>query len=296
MSTTTTSDTPQRITSGSSLFARGAIINGRRPERWDLDASTLTTPLHWRNPRHAQVGDLFHREVPFEFIDRVFAVMALCPQHAFQVLTKRPERMAEYLAGRYDGCPRWACVAYAADEECTTVDGRRLSDVYVTPESWPLPNVWLGTSVENQAAADERIPHLLRCPAAVRFLSVEPLLGPVALDAAKRKYGGTDFAGVQWVIVGGESGAGARPCSVGWIRSIVGQCKAAGVPCFVKQLGAKPYSNADKIGHRGMDYKALMPERKTVPVFWRFLNDPKGGDMAEWPDDLRVREFPEARP
>jgi len=126
-----------------------------------LHPERLDEPLHWRKPRRVFVcsmGDLFHKDVPSGFITEVFAVMALCPQHTFQVLTKRPERMAEYLADEDlpDYIDTMAC-NYGACH--ANLDGR-----------WPLPNVWLGTSVEDQATADERIPHLLRCPAAVRFV------------------------------------------------------------------------------------------------------------------------------
>lgn len=160
-----------------------------------------------------------------------------------------------------------------------------------------LASCWLGTSTENQPTADERIPHMLRCPAAVRFLSVEPMLGPVDLrnirlgtHRGEPHYGdaltGFDAStsppihnsdGVSWVIVGGESGHGARGCSTAWIRSIVEQCRSASVPCFVKQLGARPFDD---------------------PVDGPFitLRDKKGGDLSEWPADLRVREFPHPQP
>lgn len=238
-----------------------------------LVESALTQPLHWKKPRRVFVcsmSDLFHEANPFGWIDKVFAVMALCPQHTFQVLTKRPERLAKYV-DRMEG---------------------EIVDLAQVP--WPLPNVWLGTSVENQKAADERIPHLLRCRAAVRFLSVEPMLwfvdltrislgadsgdclNHVATDiwtgAGDKK---RNWGGVHWVIVGGESGPKARPCNVEWVRSIVCQCKAAGVPVFVKQLGAAPFDTGCAVGM----YSARM-------------KDQKGGDIAEWPEDLRVREFP----
>lgn len=226
----------------------------------------LEIPLRWRNPRMIFVdsqSDLFHESVPFAFIDRVFAVMALCQQHKFQILTKRPERMAEYLCDRKS-----------------------------------LPNVWLGTSCENQEAADERIPHLLRCPAAVRFLSCEPLLGPIYLYAVGKPRRdvlrgwieahddypeGANTSRIDWVIVGGESGPNARPCNVDLIRSIVAQCKAAGVPCFVKQLGSLALwdgcglveNDPPRHGH----YDARFHRKK-------------GGDWNEWPEDLRVREWP----
>jgi hypothetical protein len=135
--------------------------------------------------------------------------------------------------------------------------------------SQPLSNVWLGTSVEDQQRADERIPHLLRCPAAVRFLSCEPLLGPINLDSF---IGYADGDPINWIICGGESGPGARPWDVWWIESIRDQCRAAGVACFIKQLGAHPVS--------------------TIECLLSEVRDRKGGDWLEWPEGLRVREYP----
>lgn len=156
-------------------------------------------------------------------------------------------------------------------------------------------NVWMGTSVEDQKAADERIPHLLKCPARVRFLSVEPLLGPVDLSKHLAAKHATAMAFIDsnawhsmidWIIAGGESGHGARPCNIDWIRSIRDQCKSAGVPVFIKQLGSRPVvvdeSPNDDTGDSGK------PKPFTVD-----LKDPKGGDPGEWPEDLRVREMPE---
>lgn len=156
------------------------------------------------------------------------------------------------------------------------------------------PNVWLGTSVEDQARADERIPKLLEIPAAVRFLSIEPLLGPIDLGRCWWRTNGESEAspyfdariGIDWVIVGGESGPDARPCDLAWIRSIVEQCKAAGVACFVKQIGSRP---AVQTGWTGGPYWA------EYPITLGQLHDPKGGDPDEWPADLRVREFPTPR-
>lgn len=311
---------------------------------WNADSDRLTEPLHWRKPRRVFVNsmsDLFHEAVPFEFIDRVFAVMALCPQHEFQVLTKRPERMAEYLlhsGGKVNGktLEREAHIGLTAmsivfetrhaDRESTI--GK---DVILHRDGelvkWPLPNVWLGTSVEDHARADERIPWLLRCPAAVRFLSVEPLLEAVDLSfwLDRARYNAVYASGkrldrigtVDWVIVGGESGAKARPCDIAWIRSVVTQCKGAGVPCFVKQLGARPFledhafcrkcstwahaddwdlckvSDAD---HRTADGVIDHCGRvnRTYTGDPQQLTDRKGGDPAEWPEDLRVREMPAA--
>jgi protein gp37 len=211
----------------------------------------LDQPLRWRKPRRIFVcahGDLFHESVPDDWIDRVFAVMALCPQHSFQVLTKRPERMRAYLKAEY----RRALIG----EQMRRVAQIEASESVMT--LWPLPNVWLGTSISDQASAEARIPDLLRTPAAVRFVSAEPLLGPVRLDYIA--FGGDDIFGVlnalsgiegclehserwpasaklDWVICGGESGKNARPMHPGWARSLRDQCVAAGVPFHFKQWG-----------------------------------------------------------
>jgi len=205
----------------------------------------LTQPLRWRKRRRVFVdsmSDLFHPAVPDDYIAQVFAVMHRANRHTFQVLTKRPERMAAWL--------------------------RR----YVIS----LPHVWLGTSCETQATAEERIPWLLWTAAAVRFLSLEPLLGPIDLTAALGSLsargvlsddpgyaiGNLRDSGLSWVIVGGESGPSARPCDVEWVRSIIDQCGRAGIAVFVKQLGSAG------------------------------LKSPHGSDPEEWPHDLRVRDWP----
>jgi protein gp37 len=283
----------------------------------------LGKPLARKKPTMyfvCSMGDLFHEAVPFEFIDRVFAVMALCPQHTFQVLTKRPERMAEYLSG-----------ATAEGSERVPADKRRRNAIadaivhgwsrwrdYPRPcpafelrsgHTWPLPNVWLGTSVEDQARLDERVPHLLRCPAAVRFLSCEPLLGALEFGATFYRYmskasglryqnvhsaGDHDvLPGVDWVIVGGESGAHARYCETTWIRGVVDQCKATGVPVFVKQLGARCLSwGPDDRIYADWEFYAARGYVQPNDCWELPLRDRKGGDMAEWPEDLRVREMP----
>lgn len=238
-------------------FRQGrAVFNGTIRLREDK----LTEPLHWREPRRVFVNsmsDLFHESVPFEFVDKVFAIMALCPRHTFQVLTKRPERMAEYFRRVEEGFTTQLRIGLEAL-------GYTLDSHYENPEStvgvgvklvkdgglqcWPLPNVWLGTSVEHQKAADERIPHLLRCPAAVRFLSCEPLLGLVDLYwAAKpdretsniscRDVGDILIRGIHWVIVGGESGRGARPMHPSWAHGLRDSCEMLGIPFFFKQWG-----------------------------------------------------------
>lgn len=179
----------------------------------------LDQPLKWTRPRMIFVcahGDLFHENVPDEWIDQVFAVMALSPQHTFQVLTKRPERMRSYFAND----PR-----DAINSHC-----RRLARWDDMPEwaQWPTQNVWLGTSVEDQNTADARIPALLDTPASIRWISYEPALGPVNL---------TSLDVLDWVVMGGESGRQARPMHPDWVRSIRDQCKAAGVPFLFKQWG-----------------------------------------------------------
>lgn len=249
-----------------------------------LVPEALDEPLHWRRPQRIFVNsmsDLFHPDVPDAFIDRVFAVMALCPQHTFQVLTKRAERMRSYLAMESADGDRCDYIAAAANEIESERDGR-MSVTFIKRGAWPLPNVWLGVSAENQPMYDKRIRDLLLTPAAVRFLSLEPLLGPIDMrmgGASMPDYSAHNpLPQVNWVIVGGESGPGARPFDVAWARSIVQQCRSAGVPVFVKQLGSRPtgwYTNANG-----------------PMVNCNTQHDKKGGDPSEWPEDLRVREFP----
>ena len=236
----------------------------------------LTIPLHWKRPRRIFVNsmaDTFHKDVPFDFIDRIFAVCALCPQHQFLFLTKRPERMVEWFAFKPgDG----------ADDFRTEERVFERADNHIAQQgdgaSWvnricPLPNVWLGTSIENQAAADERIPHLLQCPSAVRWLSVEPMLGPVFIgeqiltmreSVTQHPVYGDEVvlvpeAVVQWVVCGCESGPRRRPMDLAWARSLLDQCKAAGVAFYMKQM---------EVAGRVTDY------------------------MDDFPEDLRIREYP----
>jgi protein gp37 len=231
----------------------------------------LLDPLRWRRPRRIFVcahGDLFHDNVPDEWLDRVFAVMALAPQHTFQVLTKRPERMRAYVLAQVHGSrhvtdhvDRWQNAGLIPKE----VDPFRW---WIGSPDRPiaLPNVWLGVSVEDQQRADERIPILLATPAAVRWLSCEPLLGPVELDRwlkIHKHWKSKDSLPsapwhppypkhwyepqalvllgykrpIQWIVAGGESGPGARPMHPDWARSLRDQCAAAAVPFLFKQWG-----------------------------------------------------------
>ena len=195
----------------------------------------LLEPLRWKKPRRVFVNsmsDLFHENVPFEFIEKVFAIMEEAYWHTFQVLTKRPERMLEFMTWYLNRC----------------------SDEGVGYRHESPKNVWLGVSVENQRAADERIPLLLQTPAAVRFLSCEPLLGPLDLREWLHVHNrmcyddpgpghGSPFLvcdevnRIDWIIVGGESGPNARPMHPDWVRSLRDQCQAACVPFFFKQHG-----------------------------------------------------------
>lgn len=270
--------------------------------RWtgkiQLVHDAIEEPLHWKKPRKIFVNsmsDLFHEDVPDEFIERVFVTMARTPRHTYQILTKRPQGMLAFLERNSTG----GRIFHLAD------------DRGVESGAWPLPNVWLGVSVENQATADERIPILLETPAAVRFVSAEPLLGPVDLSNYLQppdflpgrhvKIGPGEWIvdadrahlmwhGLDWVIVGGESGPGARPCDVAWIRSIKSQRLAADVSVFIKQLGSRPFvveGSRDAQEWSASGASAVMDDCGGIHA-----KDKKGGEMAEWPEDLRLREFP----
>jgi protein gp37 len=214
-----------------------------------FNAEWLTQPLRWTRPRRIFVaahGDLFHEGVTDDWLDQIFAVMALSPQHTFQVLTKRPERMREYLTDSADQAQlerRKTLIWRQAYE----IGGEARAEAAIRARGntrdgmLPLANVWLGVSVEDQARADERIPHLLATPAAVRWISAEPLLGPVNIVDAMWAGDGDPladlFATIDWVVAGGESGPGARPMHPDWARQLRDQCAAAGVPFLFKQWG-----------------------------------------------------------
>ncbi|RTX31630.1 phage Gp37/Gp68 family protein [Pseudomonas aeruginosa] len=291
------------------LLAKGGQWNGTIK----IVDGVLDQPLRWRRPRRVFVNsmsDLFHEAVPDEVIYRIFAVMALAEWHTFQVLTKRPQRMRDFLraftferlvdcCGGEDG----ASVIYgrtmqALQHHFGQIIGSGLKG-FNRVDRWPLPNVWLGVSVEDQSTADERIPLLLDTPAAVRWLSMEPLLGPVDLlstgDVLCRCDGclhaaaeSPDIAGLQridWVVVGGESGPHARPMHPDWAREIRRQCAANSVPFFLKQLG------------EWAPGECVVRNRGIVPVAWR-VNDSwqfgeedlaaAGGHIDDEPDLYRV--------
>lgn len=176
----------------------------------------LDVPLHWKRPRRVFVcsmSDPFHEAFSDEERDRVIERVARCSQHTFLVLTKRPEVMREYMGL---GHP---------------------TKSFIAGQPWPLPNLWLGVTAENQQRADERIPVLLDTPAAVRWVSYEPALGPVNYGEYLPWHRDERQPGLDWIVTGGETGPGARPMPPEWALSVFRQCKAAGVPFFWKQAG-----------------------------------------------------------
>lgn len=243
----------------------------------------LEIPLHWRKPRRVFVcsmGDLFHPQVPEEFLDRVFATMALCPQHTFLVLTKRPERMHSYITNSSTPYRVHAILQKGKLDWASPLNGE-----------WPLEGVWLGVTTEDQTRADERIRFLLDTPAAHRFISCEPLLGPIDLTHVHAFHsppwpnpiGGEPWldvlrgegqypstvtgllidttieARVDLVIAGGESGPQARPSHPDWFRSLRDQCAAAGVGFHFKQFGEYRF-DLKWVGHYLSE-----PERLVTP-------------------------------
>lgn len=194
----------------------GVIENGKWNGKITFHEDKLDQPLRWKKPRKIFVNsmsDLFHENVRGEWLDKIFGVMEqMAPQHIYQILTKRPERMRDFMMSHY-------------------------------PEphnkQWPPPNIWLGVSVENQEAADERIPILLQTPAVIRWISAEPLLGPINLKGtlANHEWDNGVPGGLNWVVVGGESGPGSRPMHPDWALGLRDQCEAAGVPYLFKQWG-----------------------------------------------------------
>ena len=274
----------------------------------------LEKPMRWRKPRRIFVNsmsDLFHHSLTNEEIAAVFGVMAACPQHTFQVLTKRPERAREWFRWLDAHGTLLRSLHDARQLECSVYAQKLIPGAEWTvaePDGWPLPNVWLGTSVEDQYTANRRIPELLQCPAALHWVSAEPLLGPLDLTRltwmVSEKHDGPEepehinaltgdmrdgedmfkvlhkeqYPALGWVVVGGESGNKARAFVLEWLVQVLAHCLGAGVPVFVKQLGA-------------LAVTADMENGKPIGVRVN-LQHSKGGDPSEWPESLRVRELP----
>lgn len=291
---------------------------GKRGVDWAgfarLVPEQLDQPLRWKRPRKIFVNsmsDLFHESLTFEEIAAVWGIMHEARQHTFQVLTKRPKRAAEFFAwvaaqakAQRTGDDYGIVCQHRAYMALEVLGGHNrfpLHHVKETFRRWPWPslNVWLGVSGENQKTVDDRASVLLELPAAVRFISLEPLLEEVTIwaylkgelrDRSLVALGGAPMHGLDWVIVGGESGNGARLFDVTWAEDIVRQCRDANVACFVKQLGAVPFDSRES--DRTTDEPH--PQGAAHDASCRLdLSDRKGGDMAEWPEPLRVRQFPE---
>lgn len=261
----------------------------------------LLRPIRWQRSRKifvCDMGDLFFEPVPDDVIDSVWASMLICrlmfpAKHTFQVLTKRVHRMVKYVG---DLPARAESIG-----DCAAALMPKRGDAWreqiikaLQPGAPAIDGIWLGASVEDQQSAG-RVEHLSRIKAFPTWLSIEPLLESITIE--KWLHGSERFIAPRWVVVGGESGPGARPFNVRWARDLVSECKAADVPVFVKQLGSNMRGWC--VGHAYVD--------KPPAEFYcdlgeasegycegncRMQADRKGGDMAEWPADLRVREFP----
>lgn len=223
--------------------------NGKWNGRIEFVKSALEKPLKRRKPMTYFVNsmsDMFHENVTDRWLSEIWFTMALCKQHTFQILTKRADVMAQKMPA--------------------------LIDHYGI-----LPNVWLGVSVENQQMSDERIPFLVRTPAVVKFLSLEPLLGPINLEDLAFEAAGPKWAGynplVDWVIVGGENGPNARPFDLDWGLDLIEECRKCKIPVFMKQLGSNVHINGNVASDMALDFGS------------------KGGNWERWPKSLQVRQM-----
>ncbi len=257
---------------GEGLPFEGYATRGPAGARWtgkvDLLPAKLAEPLGWKQPRCVFVNsmsDLFHEELSFEDIAAVFGVMAACPQHVFIVLTKRAERMPQWfeevrkLGGGESNVSGSNVALHHAQKLCEHSGLRDAHGVF--ERGWPLPNVWLCVSAEDQQRWDERVPHLLRCPAAVRGVSIEPMLGSIIPRAPHRgDVWWTKPGGLDWLVVGAESGNGARPFDPEWARPLLRGARNVGAAFFMKQTAT--------------------PAGQKVT------------DLDKLPADLRVREWP----
>lgn len=291
----------------------GVADKSRSGSKWTgevkLIEHMLDQPLRWNRQRRIFVNsmsDLFHESVPDEWVDQIFAIMAAAHWHQFQVLTKRPERMKKYFEDEHRVAQRWIDASFKMVGSMPSL--KRVGWTWAQEDMpWPLPNVWMGVSVENQETADKRIPLLLDTPAAVRFISAEPLLGPVDLrhidqdhDCYFNALSSSIGPNLDWVIVGGESGLGARPMHPDWARKLRDQCAEASVPYFFKQWGEHihevPVSvERDPDIYISTDGIATTDEKICAQSgpwagMWR-LGKSKTGDFL---DNVQHHEFPQA--
>ncbi len=257
----------------------GLVKNGKWTGEIRLFPDVLEDPLRWRQPRMIFtefMGDLFHKSVPFEFIDKVMAVAMLCyTKHTFQILTKRPERMKEYFeelrAGKRLIGDSLRKIKREGFHNRLIVSGQlRIKDDYLPPYRTP-PNLWLGVTIEHPDYKS-RADILRQIPAAVRFLSIEPCLADM---------GELNLEGIDWVILGGESGPGARYCPVDNIRDVVGQCKEADVPVFVKQIHLW-----------GVNWNKTLLETEEAAKLCTGSKMKLIKDINQFPEDLQIREYP----
>jgi protein gp37 len=310
-------------------------------------SEVIDQPIHWKRPRRIFVNsmsDVFHESVPDEWIDHIFSIMVQCPQHTFQLLTKRSSRMRTYMSTveALDPKERTLRLVKSMWRENPARALIESSDMaYVGSLQWPPKNVWLLVSVEDQESADARIPDLMETPAAIRGISYEPALGPI--DFVRQQEYGTisylsgmarpdapvmddppyrEWPGLDWVIIGGESGPGARPFVVDWARDTVQACQAAGVKVFVKQMGSYPVTRHPQYfrdfnhwvnkASSWLDEKDVCFDAKgrrltrgdgfqrardegAFPVYIYVplhLVDRKGDNIDEFPDGCRVQQMP----
>lgn len=304
---------------GMSPQHRGLTVLGKKGPRWTGEVrflpERLSEPLRWRKPRRVFVNsmsDLFHEGISHAQRAAICGAMLLAPAHTYQVLTKRPSVALDFVRWLTNEAAR-SCISPTALMGCAYFSA--LGMVMGPAEHERVHRLegrdqfpwWLGVSVEDQRTADERVPLLLNTPAAGRWVSYEPALGPVDFTRTPAPPGWLPIngatmddlrgclprwqadgcrlsGGLDWIVIGGESGPGARPFDLAWARSTIEQCREAGVPVFVKQLGAGE-------GLRGTArYVTDSARAEHYPI-----RDRKGGDMEEWPEDLRVRELPEVR-
>lgn len=264
----------------------------------------LFIPCRQQRPRRIFVNslsDLWHKNVSPSFLAALYGVALSTPRHTYQILTKRPERMREWyrwmdsfhVDTHSDGFP--GAVAHAFSEALAIdlqleAEGKGKAEFHSEwcggdqeTFTWPPPNVHLGITVEDQEAAEERIPILLDTPASVRWLSVEPILERVDLRPWLTE--------LDWIVVGGESGTGARACDVDWIRDIVDQCQDIGTPVFVKQMGVLPYDSNAELVKGSAAFNTRLGHLADGEACWPLL-DNKGGELEDMPIEIRVREFP----